>query len=104
LALSRAVFELTDEARNREELFIYPEGAGSPKRSLSILEASKLSRAEKLGEIYVMKDLEKDGFLIEQILCTTVIVVDSAKRKATNSGFARRKSVSGRHVNRSEGV
>ena len=106
LGPSQEVLELTKDAGKKVALFVYAEEV--PQRRASAPASLEHFEAEDVGEIHIMDEFEGGQLTLEQILCTAVVVVERAKRRATNTGLASWESVSskkhyfGRRESRSE--
>jgi hypothetical protein len=83
LGPSRVEIELQNEAKKRVALLVYPEGEGAPRRSRSVPGSEKQLPIEELGELHIMEAVEDGLSMMYEILCTAVVSVESAKRRAT---------------------
>ena len=106
LGPSKAVMELTKDDGKRVALFVRAEEV--TQRRASAPATSKHFETENVGEIHLMDEFAGGPMELDQVLCTAVVVVERARRSATNPGLASWESVSskihypGRHVSYSE--
>ena len=92
LGPSKAVLELTNHAGKKVALFVYAE-EGAQRRA-SAPATLKHFETEKIGELHIVDEFDGNPLALEQILCTAIVVVERAKRRATNPGLASWESVS----------
>ncbi|MCJ1455189.1 hypothetical protein MMC28_005543 [Mycoblastus sanguinarius] len=93
LGPSRSVLEMSDEANKRAALFAYAEGV-APQRRASGSGSPKPFEVEDLGEVHIMDDFKGSPIALAQVLSTAAVVVERAKRRASNSGMASWEAVS----------
>lgn len=106
LGPSKAVMELTNDDGKRVALFVRAEVVA--QRRASAPATSKRFETENVGEIHIMDEFAGGPVELDQILCTAVVVIERARRRATNPGLASWESVSskihypGRRISNSE--
>ena len=77
LGPSHAVLELTTGAGKKVALFVYAEEVA--QRRASAPASLKHFQTEDVGEIHVLDGLEGGQMMLEQILCTAIVVVARKK-------------------------
>lgn len=106
LGPSKAVMELINDDGKRVALFVRAEEV--TQRRASAPATSQHFETEALGEIHIMDEFAGGPMELDQVLCTAVVVVERARRRATNPGLASWESVSskvhypGRRISYSE--
>jgi len=81
---NKLVLELTNETEEIVARFIYAAPASQMRRSSSVSSMKKASVEEDVGELSVVKALLGGETGLEEMLCSAVVVIDRAKRRAAN--------------------
>lgn len=81
---NKGVLELTNESEETVARFIYAAGASETRRSSSVTSMKKGFVQEDLGELSVVEELSGGNTGLEEILCSAVVVVERARRRAAN--------------------
>jgi hypothetical protein len=82
LGPSHAVLELTKGAGKKVALFVYAEEVA--QRRASAPASLEHFQTEDVGEIHVLEELEGGQMMLEQVLCTAIVVVAREKLWASN--------------------